>query len=73
MKRVSEKEFNIFLKKYPGVIRGRLVNTLDPPMLIFEDSETGEIVGRCPEVSLGTATTYKDAYYEIKEAVDIER
>ena len=71
MKRVSEKEFNRFLKKYPGVICGHLEMSADPPILIFQDKETGEVVGRCLEVSLGTATTYKDAYYEINEVVSI--
>ncbi len=67
MKRVSEKEFVKFIKKYRGVLKASMDMTLDPPMVLYTDQDTGEVVGRYPEVSLGEGTTYRDAYYEIKD------
>ena len=67
MKRVSEKEFVKFIKKYHGNLKASMNMTADPPMVLYTDQDTGEVVGRYPEVSLGQGTSYKDAYYEIKE------
>lgn len=67
MKRVSEKEFVKFINRYHGNLKLQMEMCADPPLVIYIDADTGEIVGRYPEVSLGQGTSYKDAYYEIKE------
>lgn len=67
MKKVSEKEFVRFIEKYHGSLRLRMEMSADPPMVIYEDANTGELVGRYPEISLGQEANYKNAYYEIKE------
>lgn len=67
MKKVSEKEFVKFIKSYKGELKVSMIMSADPPMVIYTDADTNEVIGRYPEVSLGIVTTYKDVFYEIKE------
>lgn len=67
MKLVTEKEFVKFIKKYPGKLRPGVDMSTDPPMVAYEDLSTGEIVGRYPEPSLSSKSTYMNMYYEIKD------
>lgn len=66
MKRVSEKEFVKFIRSYKGNKKASLDIGASPPMMIYTDTDTGEIIGRYPELSMSDSHSYKDMFYEVK-------
>lgn len=67
MKMVSEKEFVKFIRNYKGNKKASLDIGASPPMMIYKDADTGEIIGRYPELGLIGTYSYKDMYYEVKD------
>lgn len=67
MKRVSEKEFVKFIRGYRGNKKASLDIGASPPMMTYIDEDTGEVIGRYPELSLSGSYSYKEMYYEVKE------
>lgn len=69
MKKVSEKEFVKFVRSYKGGVEASLNMCADPPIMVYRSKETGEVIARCLEISLGDGRyTYKDAYFEVDDS-----